>query len=153
IVFASDNGTAKYGIQHSFIHGRHIYGMKETMFEGASRVPLIFNWQGKLAPGRTSDDLIDFTDALPTFAELAGAPLPASPVLDGRSFAPQVRGEHGNPRQWVYVQHNTAREWYVLEHGWKLTHAGDLFDMSDAPFAEKAVSPGEPNDAAHAARE
>ena len=40
IVFASDNGTAKYGIEHAFIRGRHIYGMKETMFEGGSRVPL-----------------------------------------------------------------------------------------------------------------
>jgi arylsulfatase A len=153
IVFASDNGTAKYGIEHAFIQGRHIYGMKETMFEGGSRVPLIVNWQGTVEAGRTSDNLIDFTDMLPTFAELTGAPLPASPAPDGRSFAPQIRGERGTPREWVYVQHNTARQWYVLEHGWKLTHAGDLFDMSDAPFAEKPVSPGEPNDAARAARE
>jgi arylsulfatase A len=96
--------------------------------------------------------LIDFTDVLPTFADLAGAPLPAGPALDGRSFAPQIRGERGTPREWVYVQHNTAHQWYALEHGWKLTHAGDLFDMSDAPFAEKLVSPGEANDAADAAR-
>lgn len=152
IVFASDNGTAKYGIEHAFIRGRHIYGMKETMFEGGSRVPLVVNWKGTVAAGRTSDNLIDFTDMLPTFAELVGAPLPASPALDGRSFAPQIRGERGNPRQWVYVQHNTAHEWYALEHGWKLTQAGDLFDMSDAPFAEKLVSPGEPNEVALAAR-
>jgi arylsulfatase A len=153
IVFASDNGTAKYGIEHSFIRGRHIYGMKETMFEGGSRVPLIVNWKGTVAAGRTSDNLIDFTDMLPTFADLAGASPPTNPALDGRSFAPQIRGERGSPREWIYVQHNTAREWYVLEHGWKLTHAGDLFDMSDAPFAEKPVSPGEANDAARAARE
>lgn len=152
IVFAGDNGTAKYGIEHSFIRGRHIYGMKETMFEGGSRVPLIVNWKGSVGAGRSSEDLIDFTDMLPTFADLAGASVPASPVLDGRSFAPQVRGERGSPRQSVYVQHNTAHEWYVLEHGWKLTQAGDLFDMSDAPFAEKLVSQGETNDAAQAAR-
>lgn len=153
IVFASDNGTAKYGIEHAFIRGRHIYGMKETMFEGGSRVPLIVNWKGTVAGGRSSDDLVDFTDMLPTFAELAGASLPASPVLDGRSFAPQIRGGRGSPRPWVYVQHNTAHEWYVLEHGWKLTHSGDFFDMSDAPYAEKLVSPGDTNDAAIAARE
>ena len=153
IVFASDNGTAKYGIEHAYIHGRHIYGMKETMLEGGSRVPLIVNWKGTVAPGRTSEDLIDFTDLLPTFAELASATLPAIPVLDGRSFAPQIRGESGTPRKWVYVQHNTAHEWYALEHGWKLNQAGDLFDMSDAPFAEKPVSPGEANDSARAARD
>ncbi len=152
IVFASDNGTAKYGIEHAFIRGRHIYGMKETMFEGGSRVPLIVSWPGTVAAGRTTEDLIDFTDVLPTFANLAGAPLPTEPPLDGRSFAPQIRGEPGTPREWVYVQHNVAHEWYVLERGWKLTQAGDLFDMSDAPFAEKPVSPGEVNVKADAAR-
>jgi arylsulfatase A len=152
IVFASDNGTAKYGIEHAFIRGRHIYGMKETMFEGGSRVPLIVNWKGTVEGGRSSEILIDFTDVLPTFAELGGASVPASPALDGRSFAPQIRGEKGTPRDWVYVQHNTAHEWYVLERGWKLTQAGDLFDMSDAPFAEKLVSQGETNVAAQAAR-
>lgn len=154
IVFASDNGTAKYGIEQAFIRGRHIYGMKETMFEGGSRVPLIVNWKGTVAAGRSSDNLIDFTDLLPTFAEIAGAAPPSSgPALDGQSFAPQIRGEPGTPRKWVYVQHNTAHEWYVLEHDWKLTQAGNLFDMSDAPFAEKPVSDGESNAAAQAARE
>ena len=26
-------------------------------------------------------------------------------------------------------------------HGWKLTEKGELFDMSDAPFVQKPVSP------------
>ncbi|MDB6003333.1 MAG: hypothetical protein JWR15_320 [Prosthecobacter sp.] len=152
IVFSSDNGTAKYGIEHATIHGRHIHGMKETMLEGGSRVPLIVAGPGTGTAGRSDNSLIDFTDVLPTFAELAGATVPASPALDGRSFAPQIRGERGTPREWVYVQHNTAHEWYVLENGWKLTHAGDLYDMADAPFAEKLVSAGETNDTAQAAR-
>lgn len=152
IVFASDNGTAKYGIEHATIGGRHIHGMKETMLEGGSRVPLIVNWQGRVAAGRSVNDLVDFTDMLPTFADVAGASPPASPALDGRSFAPQIRGERGTPREWVYVQHNTAHEWYVRDDGWKLTQAGELFDMADAPFAEKLVSPGDAGEVAQAAR-
>lgn len=152
IVFSSDNGTAKYGIEHATIRGRHINGMKETMLEGGSRVPLIVSGPGTGTAGRSDNSLIDFTDALPTFAELAGATVPVSPALDGRSFAPQIRGERGTPREWVYVQHNTAHEWYVREEGWKLTQAGDLYDMADAPFTEKLVSAGEENDAAKAAR-
>ncbi len=152
IVFCSDNGTAKYGIEHATIRGRHIYGMKETMLEGGSRVPLIVTGPGTGTAGRSDNSLIDFTDALPTFAELAGATVPASPALDGRSFAPQIRGERGTPRESVYVQHNTAHEWYVLENGWKLTQDGDLYDMADAPFAETLVSAGETNDKAQAAR-
>jgi hypothetical protein len=89
---------------------------------------------------------------LPTFADLGRASLPTEPALDGRSFAPKIRNEAGGQREWVYVQHNTAHEWYVLERGWKLTQAGELFDMSDAPFAETQVSPGEAKPEANAAR-
>ncbi len=152
IVFSSDNGTAKYGIEHATIRGRHINGMKETMLEGGSRVPLIVSGPGTGTASRSDNSLIDFTDALPTFAELVGATVPASPALDGRSFAPQIRGERGTPREWVYVQHNTAHEWYVREDGWKLTQAGALYDMADAPFAEKLVSAGEENETSKAAR-
>jgi len=57
--------------------------------------------------------------------------------LDGHSFAPQLRGDKGHPRECVYVQHNTPPQWYVRDQGFKLTHDGKLFDMSDAPFIEK----------------
>jgi arylsulfatase A len=152
IVFAGDNGTAKYGHAKGTIGGRQINGMKATMLEGGSRVPLIVNWRGTVAANRVLKDLVDFSDFLPTFAELAGASAPRGVTLDGRSFAPQLRGERGSPREWVYVQHNTAAEWYVREQGWKLTHKGELFDMTDAPFVEKPVAKESASEAATAAR-
>ena len=42
------------------------------MLEGGSRVPLIVNWPGTTPAGKVRKDLTDFTDFLPTFAELAG---------------------------------------------------------------------------------
>jgi arylsulfatase A len=153
IVFAGDNGTAKYGDEKGTIGGRRISGMKATMLEGGSRVPLIVSGKGRIAAGRVLQDLVDFSDILPTFAELAGAATPQGVTLDGRSFAPQLRGEPGNPRSWVYVQHNTAPEWYVLEQGWKLTQSGQLFDMSDAPFVEQLVPAETASDSATAARQ
>jgi arylsulfatase A len=152
IVFAGDNGTAKYGYDKGTIGGRQISGMKATMLEGGSRVPLIASWKGVIAENRVLADLVDFTDFLPTFAQLGGAPLPQGVTMDGHSFAPQLRGEKGSPREWVYVEHNTAPEWYVREQGWKLTHGGELFDMSDAPFVEKPVAADGQSDAAAAAR-
>ncbi len=152
IVFAGDNGTAKYGQEKGTIGGRQISGMKSTLLEGGSRVPLIASWKGTIAESRVLADLVDFTDFLPTFAELAGTPLPDGVTLDGRSFAPQLRGEKGRPREWVYVEQNTAPEWYVREQGWKLTHRGELFDMSDAPFVEKPVAAEAQSEAAVAAR-
>jgi hypothetical protein len=61
-----------------------------------------------------------------------------------------LRGEKSGPRSWVF--HQLARNWYVREAGWKLNQAGELFDMSDAPFAEKLVAPGSESPAALAAR-
>ncbi len=154
ILFAGDNGTMrKFGGSNMTIGGRHVLGDKATMLEGGSRVPLIANWQGGFAPGRVVKDLVDFSDVLPTFAELGGAPLPAGVTIDGHSFAPQLRGEQGTPRAWVYVQHNTTPEWYVREQGWKLRQDGQLFDMSDAPFAEKPVLAAAAGGEAQAARQ
>lgn len=154
IIFAGDNGTSmKHAAGKMTIGGREVIGEKATMLEGGSRVPLIANWKGTIAQGRVLKDLVDFSDVLPTFAELARAAVLEGVTLDGHSFAPQLRGEKGNPREWVYVQHNTAPEWYVREQGWKLTHDGKLFDMSDAPFAEKPVPMEAVSDAAKAARQ
>jgi arylsulfatase A len=76
--------------------------------------------------------------------------MPEGVTFDSRSFAPQLRGEKGNPRDWVYVQ--LGANWYVREQGFKLTQNGELFDMSDAPLVEKAVAADTTDQAAVAAR-
>ena len=55
------------------------------------------------------------------------------------------------PRDWVFIE--LARNWYVREPNWKLNQAGELFDMTDAPFAEKLVATDTKNAAAIAARQ
>ncbi len=147
IVFSGDNGTAQ---RSGTINGRQINGQKGTMLEGGARVPLIANWKGVAPAGRVLKDLVDFSDILPTFAELAGAKLPTSMVYDGRSFAPQLRGRQGNPREWIFVQ--LGRNWYVRDDGWKLNQAGELFDMKDSPFVEQLVATDSKDEAAVAAR-
>lgn len=148
IIFSIDNGTAQRSLT---IGGREINGHKGTMLEGGVRVPLIASWKGTTPAGKVLKDLVDFSDFFPTFAEVAGAKLPQHMKLDGHSFAPQLRGEKGKPRDWVYVQlHNN---WYVRNAGWKLNQAGELFDMSDAPFVEKLIAVDGQSKAAKAARE
>jgi len=151
ILFTGDNGTARFGADQAFINGRHINGMKGSMLEGGSRVPLIASWKGTAPEGRVLGDFVDFSDFFATFAELAGATLPQGVTFDSRSFAPQLRGEKGSPRDWVFVQ--LGAKWYVCEEGWKLTESGELFDMSDAPFVEKAVPAETASKQAKAARQ
>lgn len=150
VVFTGDNGTARFGADRSLINGRKINGQKGSMLEGGSRVPLIANWKGTMPAGRVLNDLVDFSDFFATFAELAGAKMPEGVTFDSRSFASQLRGEKGAPRDWVFVQ--LGARWYVREPRFKLTQSGELLDMSDAPFAEKAVAADTKDEAAIAAR-
>lgn len=145
VIFVGDNGTANKYAAQSTLRGRRLAGEKGSMLEGGGLVPMIANWPGVTPAGRVSADLLDGSDFFPTFAELAGAELPAKTVIDGRSFAPQLRGQQGRPREWAFCQ--LARMWYVRDANWKLNQAGELFDMNDAPFAEKLV-PTETTDAA-----
>jgi arylsulfatase A len=150
VIFFGDNGTTGGRSDRATIGGRPLTGAKGSMLDGGGRVPMIVSWPGVTPAGKVSADLVDSSDFLPTFAALAGAKLPANTVIDGRSFAAQLRGEKGEPRPWVFNQ--LARNWYVREAGWKLNQAGELFDMSDAPFAEKLVAADTKDVAAVAAR-
>ncbi|MFH0991834.1 MAG: sulfatase-like hydrolase/transferase [bacterium] len=138
IVFFSDNGTAGGHADRATIGGRRLSGQKGSMLEGGSREPLIVNWPGTTPAGKVSHEMIDSSDFLPTFADLAGAKLPQNTTIDGRSFAAQVYGNKGQSRELIFIQ--LARQWYVRDAGWKLNQAGELFDMSNAPFEEKLLA-------------
>jgi arylsulfatase A len=136
IVFTGDNGTAGMA-EKATVNGKPLSGHKNTMLEGGSRVPLIVNWPGTTPASKVNQDLTDFSDFFPTFAELAGAKLPEGVTLDGRSFLPQIRGQAGTPREWVYVELDGKR--YVRTPRWKLNNEGEFSDMKEAPFKEIPV--------------
>ena len=150
IIYYGDNGTQEAQGPNSTVGGRRLNGEKGSMLEGGSRVPMVVNWPGVTPAGKVSDDLIDSSDFFPTFAELAGAKLPEGKVIDGRTFAPQLRGERGTPRDWVFIQ--LARRWYAADRQWKLTEKAELYDLSDAPWSEKLVAADTKDPAAIAAR-
>src|SRR5262249_55772306 len=104
VMFTGDNGTARFGVDIATVNGKAISGQKGTMLEGGSRVPMIVNWPGVTPAGAVSRDLLDFSDFFVTRADLGGAKLPAAVTLDGHSFAPQIKGQKGKPREWVYVE-------------------------------------------------
>lgn len=92
VVFSSDNGHHKEGGNNPELFDANgpLNGMKRTLTDGGIRVPTIARWPGKIAPGGENKTPLWFADVLPTFAELAGAPIPAK--LDGVSFAKPLRG-------------------------------------------------------------
>ena len=150
IVFVGDNGTGAAYAKTSTIGGKPLSGQKGSMLEGGALVPLIASWPGVTPQGRVSSDLIDSTDFFPTFATLAGAPLPKKAVLDGHDFSAALQGKPSTPRDWIFIE--LARQWYAREQEWKLNQAGELFDMSGAPFSEPLVPSDTKDPAALAAR-
>ena len=149
VIFSGDNGTAL--TFPATVGGRAINGKKGSMLEGGSRVPFIASWPGTTPAGKVSKDIVSFADPHATFLELAGVKAPEGLSLDGRSLAPQLRGEVGTPREWAYVQ--LGAHWFVRERGWKMNETGELFDMSDAPFVEKLIAASSDTEASKAARQ
>ena len=109
IIFTTDNGTG--GGVRGTIGGVRPTGGKASNYEGGVCEPFIVNCPGTVPAGVETDALTDFTDLLPTFAELGGAPLPKGVTLDGKSFAPLLLGKaNDSPRDWILAMgHGAAR--------------------------------------------
>ena len=109
IIFTTDNGTG--GGVRGTIGGVRPTGGKASNYEGGVCEPFIVNCPGTVAAGVDTDALTDFSDLLPTFAELGGAPLPKGVTLDGKSFAPLLLGKaDDSPRDWILAMgHGAAR--------------------------------------------
>ena len=65
---------------------------KARLYEGGIRVPLLVAWPGAVPGAAVSDAVVGPIDLYPTLLELVGVPLPAQQPMDGRSFAPVLKG-------------------------------------------------------------
>ncbi|UCD28142.1 MAG: sulfatase-like hydrolase/transferase [Planctomycetota bacterium] len=140
ILFTGDNGTG--GKIISQMGSRKIRGGKGTTTDAGTHVPLIANWKGVIPAARVCDELIDFTDFLPTLAEVAGAEILKRIKIDGRSFLPQLLGKPGKPREWVFTHFDHKRLIrYVHDKRWKLYHDARLFDLNADRSEKKPLKP------------
>ncbi len=70
-----------------------------------SRIPMIFVWPRKIAPGRRLSQPVSLIDILPTVLDLAG--LPRAEIAQGQSLAPLLLGKRGwKPRPIVLDEFN-----------------------------------------------
>jgi len=94
---------------------------------------MIVHCPGRVKAVGPCDELVDFSDVLPTLADLAGAELPRDWVLDGKSFAPVLRGEPG-PREWIFSCYATRR--FLRDKRWLLDGDGKLWDCGTSRSGE-----------------
>lgn len=151
VLFYSDNGTLMSIHSKLEVNGKVIdfQGGKGETTENGIRVPLIARWKGKVSGGRVNDDLIDSCDFLPTICEAAGISTKSMGTIDGRSFLPQLRGQKGQPREWIYAWYDprpghdkerfTKTNRYVFDKNWKLYEDGKLYNWAADPKEESPV--------------
>jgi arylsulfatase A len=155
LVFLGDNGTAP-AIASRFDGAEYRGGKGSTTLRG-THVPLIVNWPARGGAGAVCADLVGAVDVFPTVCDAAGVPVPDG--ADGTSFLPQVRGEPGTPRDWIYSWYSPRLGAdrkvveYAFDRRFKLYRSGEFFDLAADPDERHPLPRTElPPRAAEAAR-
>jgi arylsulfatase A-like enzyme len=131
VVVAGDNGLAL---------GQHGLMGKQNLYDHSIRVPLILAGPG-IPAGVRSAAWVYLLDIFPTLCDLCGMARPAS--VEGRSFAPVLRGEAGSHRDCLYLIHTRVQRGVrlgrhkLIEYvvGGRRTGT-QLFDLVDDPYEQ-----------------
>ena len=150
IIFTGDNGTNK--AITSELGERIIVGGKGKTDDSGTRVPLVAYWSGTLKSGEVTRQLVDFSDFLPTFQNLAEAPVPEG--IDGLSFSPLLKGQDGKMRETMFCYYNPRPEKteparFARNRKWKLYGDGRFYSPAEDPDEKEQLSPAA-NPKAHA---
>jgi arylsulfatase A len=132
VVFTGDNGTDTPVV--SFLNGREVAGAKGESIDAGTRVPLIVQWPDVIEANSVSNSLIDFSDFLPTICEAAKIEVSDSLDIDGRSFIPQLQGEKGAAREWIYNWYSRGGEVskasvFARNQRFKLYESGEFYEI------------------------
>lgn len=96
------------GIENTFFlqtsdHGAQLPFGKWNLYDEGTRVPLIVQWQGKVAAGARTMALAQWIDILPTLIEVGSGRPPAN--LDGKSLIPVLTGQTSTHRDAIFTTH------------------------------------------------
>lgn len=151
VIFQSDNGGpgGKNNIEYDANGG--LSGVKGSVQEGGIRVPLVMRWPAKLhstsklKAGTSTDLVVDVTDLLPTFCDLAETETPVG--IDGVSIAATLSGE-GHQRRRNFVIHEASSGQSIIQGNLKLFRSRkkglQLFDLANDPQEKNDISPSHP---------
>lgn len=136
LMFIGDNGTDTPIVTNT-TYGR-VVGAKGKMVDGGNHVPCVISWPGTSPKGKVIDDIVDFSDFLPTLCDATGTDVPTDLVVDGRSFLPQLQGKQGNPRQAIYMWYSrngvvSEAKVFARNQRYKLYSSGKFYDVPNDP--------------------
>ena len=159
IIYLGDNGSPADVC--SMVHEHNeICGGKGKTNDRGTHVPLICSMPGTIPSDSVNTDLIESTDFLPTIFEALNVYIPNDYIIDGKSFFPQLIGDKGIPREWMFFHFEpmNARHditgWkairFVKDHDWSLYDTGELYDLNadldeDIPIYASQDTPQQAN--------
>ena len=141
ILFTGDNGTAarsklrhtegrnyEFEKVYSIRNGQRVPGGKGTLLDIGTNVPLIANWPGKIRAGSHSDELVDFSDWLPTLAELGDAKVQQK--IDGVSFTTTLFDSRPHRARTFAFSEKRGRAAWVRTRQHKLYNDGRFYNVA-----------------------
>jgi arylsulfatase A len=144
VVFTSDNGPLVkrypelegiYGhaaaVQTNRSH-RLREGKYQAAYEGGTRVSAIMRWPGKIPAGSACDEIVAGFDLFTTFAKLAGAPIPADRMIDGKDISRLMFGDRSAKSPHDAFYYYQGYQLAAVRAGrWKLVFANPpaLYDL------------------------
>jgi len=149
ILFTGDNGTGREIIS-TMKDGRKIPGMKGFTNEYGTHVPLVAYWKGKIKPGQVNENLVDFSDFLPTICDAANIQLPETFITDGISFLPQMLGQEYSAREWFFCHYDPQKggfekRRFVHNAEWKLYETGEIYHVINDPLEQNPIAENDLN--------
>jgi arylsulfatase A-like enzyme len=147
VIFLTDNGPngARYN--------GGMKGVKGTLHEGGSRVPLFVRYPARFKP-QLVKPIAAHIDLLPTLADLCGVPLPKGVALDGVSLLPLLDGKADVWKdRTLFTQHQllpagVPKSGAVRTQTHRLVGTNgkwELFDMTADPGQTKDISTTQPD--------
>lgn len=142
-----ENTLVVYSSDQGFFLGENGWFDKRWMDEMSSRVPLLMAWPGHIAPGATSDALVQNIDFAPTLLDAAGVTAPKP--MHGVSLLPLLRPDPPPWQRDLYYHfyenpgfHGVARHYGVRTERYKLVYyypndEWELFDRQTDPDDQK----------------
>ncbi|MEM6331964.1 MAG: sulfatase [Planctomycetota bacterium] len=127
---------------HGYHFGEKTAWRKFTLWENATRVPLLVHVPGMTEPGTTTDAPVNLLDLFPTLVDLTGLPevegrkIPGAHGLEGRSLRPLLTDVNAD---WPHVSitENGAGNVAVRDRRFRYIRYSDgteeLYDHSDDP--------------------
>jgi arylsulfatase A len=146
VFYVGDNGTQKE-ITSGYLNDS-ITGAKSESLEYGIHVPLICKWPDVIAPGKVNNDIVDFTDILPTMADIADiSVLQKYKPVDGFSFYKALNDVNNDARSWSFCHYYPRMcgkyiglERWAQDTAYKLYETGNFYHFTNDIMQEHPLT-------------